>query len=109
MMNNHKGKIHSPARLAGIIALILIATALLHFCLHSIDHNESADSRHHCLLCTVLSHTILFFNPLDFLPTPPITNRLLLLMLVSIKLPSVQVSISVRAPPRAFPSNIETK
>jgi hypothetical protein len=109
MMHNHKAQIRSLAQLACIIALVLIATAFFHLCLHSIDDNEAADSNHRCLLCTVLSHTIFFFNPSDFLPTSPIANRPLLLMPASIELPSVQASISVRAPPRAFPSNIETK
>jgi hypothetical protein len=109
MMNNHKEHIRSLAQLAGIIALVLIATAFFHLCLHSIVDNEDADSNHHCLLCTVLSHTISFFNPSDFSPTPPITNRPLLLMPVFIELPSVQASILVRGPPRAFSSNLGIK
>jgi hypothetical protein len=108
-MTEHKAQIRSLTQLAGIIALVLIATAFFHFYLHSIDHAEAGDSNHHCLLCTVLNHTILFFNPLDFLPTPPITNQLLLLMPVSIELPSLHRSISVRAPPRPLPSIIENK
>jgi hypothetical protein len=108
-MNTHKAQIRSLAKLAGIIALILIATSFLHFCLHSADHDEAGATNHHCLLCTVLNHTVLFFNPLRFLPAPPISNWPLLLTLVSIELPFVQAFIPVRAPPRAFPSNIKTK
>lgn len=100
MMNHCKTQIRSLALLVGIVALALMATAFFHLCLHSIDPNDAADSKHHCLLCAVFSNTILSFNPSDFLPTPPITNRPLLLMPVSNGEPTVQTPIAVRAPPQ---------
>jgi hypothetical protein len=88
------------AILAGIVALALMATAFFHLCLHSIDHNDVVNSRHHCLLCAIFSHTVFNFNASVFLLLPPlITNRPLLLMPVSSGEPPVQASITVRAPP----------
>jgi hypothetical protein len=99
-MNKHKTRFRSLAVLAGIIALALMATAFFHLCLHSIDDNESADSNHHCLLCTVFNHTIISLSFSNLLQSPTITSRPLLLMPVSIELASVQSSITVRAPPQ---------
>jgi len=93
-------QIRRLALVAGIIALALTATAFFHVCLHSIDDNEAADSKHHCLFCMVFSHTILSFDPLSFLPTQLRTNRRLLLMPVSSEGTSVRASAAVRAPPR---------
>jgi hypothetical protein len=99
MTNHYRGQTRSLAVLAGIVALALIAAAFFHLCLHSIELNEAAGSNHHCLLCTVFGHTILSFNPSDFLPTPTTANRPLLLMPVLGGEPSVQTSVAVRAPP----------
>lgn len=52
--------------LTGLVALVLMAVASFRVCLHSIDHNEAADCKHHCLLCTGFGQTILGFSSVRF-------------------------------------------
>lgn len=100
MTINHRTKVRSLALLAGIVAFALIAVACSHAYLHFIDHDAAADSNHHCLLCTVLSSTILSNHLADLQPALHSTNLPFILLPVSIELPSVLSSIAARAPPR---------
>lgn len=98
-MNIRKTRTRILLLAMGVAVIALLASAFLHQCLHFIDHNESADSTHHCLLCMVFSHTILSFNTSGFLPIPGITNRPFLLTPILSRETSVQASVAVRAPP----------
>jgi hypothetical protein len=93
-------QIRKLALMTGLIALALMAVALFHVCLHSIDDNDAADSNHHCLLCAVFNHTILSFTFSSFLPTLPKANSSPLLTSQSSGDSPEQASIAVRAPPR---------
>jgi hypothetical protein len=85
---------------AGIITLALMAVAIFHVYLHSIDESGAADSDHHCLLCTVLGYTILSFTFSDFLPTLLKADSASLLTRQTSGESPEQTSIAVRAPPR---------
>jgi hypothetical protein len=99
MMKNCRKPVRNLAVLLCIISIALIAAAFFHFYLHYIDFDEGAGSSHHCLLCTVFSHTILSFNASDFLPIQSVTNQLIMLMPILSGGSSSRASIVVRAPP----------
>lgn len=100
MASLRRMQIGKLALTAGLIMLALMAVAIFHVCLHSIDESDAADSNHHCLLCAVLNHTILSFTFSDLLPTlPKANNSPLLTRQLSEESPE-QALIAVRAPPR---------
>jgi hypothetical protein len=100
MTNRCRAPLRNVALLTGLFALALIATAFFHLCLHSADVGHALDSKHHCLLCTVFSHTITCLNPSDCLQALPISNGPPPLIQASgTKTPALRTA-SLRAPPR---------
>jgi hypothetical protein len=104
MIRHHKAEIRNLALLAGVAALALMAIVFLHLCLHSFHHDDTLDSEHHCLLCTVFSCTILTIYPSGFPTSLHIVRLPLLLKPICIGNPSIQKSVAVRAPPRMEPN-----
>lgn len=89
-----------PLLMTGLVVLVLMTVASFHVCLHSIDHSDANDSKHHCLLCTVFGQTTLDFNLSDLLPAAPKANCPLLPNRFSTVDSPEQAVFSVRAPPR---------
>jgi formate/nitrite transporter FocA (FNT family) len=85
--------------LGGIIALVLVATAFLHLCFCSVEHEDFYGSNHHCLLCTIFSFAVVVVFLSDLFTSLPVVHSPLLLRPIFSGNPSVRASVPARAPP----------
>jgi hypothetical protein len=90
-----------PLLMTGLFVLVLMTVASFHVCLHSIDHSDANDSKHHCLLCTVFGQTILGSTLSDFLPATLKANSPFPLNRLTTEESPELALIAVRAPPRS--------
>ena len=99
MVDRYTIRVCKLALLAAFVALAVIGTAFLHLCLSSFGHEEDCDSSHHCLLCAVFGCTLLGIFLSDLLASPLIIHLPVLLKAFYREIPSVLISVPVRAPP----------
>lgn len=97
-MKNRGIRIVKLVLLSGIVSVCFLAPAMLHSCPDA-GHEDSCGSDPHCLLCSIVGHTVLTADPSDCIETPPISRLPVLIEANIDKTPVYWESLPARAPP----------
>jgi len=83
---------------AGVVTVCFLAPAFLHSC--PLDgHDNICGSNPHCLLCSIVGHTVLNPDPSGLLGMHPVSRLPVLIESRAYKTPVYRESLAARAPP----------